>query len=506
MNKVGFQISNMNLKQNKSDENKKSESSTMVDPIVDEEKSNAARNAIGATALSAIVLAGIGIATKGKLWGKQAQEAAIDTLQAKPHIIPDELNEEGKKYIKVIKQKLDGKITCKVKDKKSNELNELGQYYHIQEMKMNIKKQMIEEGKLNYQIEFKKNKITIKDGEIKTLINEKGDSWQITEATDKEFVKELKKAINTENEKRVAYEISTRKGLKHLEAQEKSVQLKKNQSDTNNELYIKKQHQIKEKEYSNWWNSALKQNAKETFFIKSLETINLRANGLKLNEGIVIDGQKFVFKKGKLEKVLDVNNKEIVMDENINLKKLEAVLSQRYEQKVVVPRLKKQIKNATSIYTENINNIENILKDLEHTKVPENREVIKKLADKEYTFCFDKSEDEPFLKYIKIVDGNGKKLKYSSLVTEDGWQVKDGKNTYIFIKDKKEKHKLICLYRDPNSCNIGDVDYYQIKYARSGSNSARGSYKMPNYIFCDTQNSKVIKGDFCDFNITESLS
>lgn len=210
MEKVGFKVSNVNFKQNSNSENKQNVST----PIVDEEKSNAAKYAIGATALATIVVAGI--ATKGKLWGKTSGKAVAETQQSKPNnlVNPESLNEEGRKVYLNIKQKLDGSITCKVKDKKSNELKELGQYYHMQEQKMNnIKEQLKKENILNYQIEFKKNKITVKNGEIEKLINENGESWQITEATDKEFVKELKQAINKENDKRVVNEISTREGL-----------------------------------------------------------------------------------------------------------------------------------------------------------------------------------------------------------------------------------------------------------------------------------------------------
>lgn len=130
--------------------NLKSQQSFTSAPEVDEEKSNAVKYMIGATALAAVV--GLGIAGyKGKLGkgvqkllggAESAAEKAVESDASKagnetPKIKPEELNEESRKVYLDIKQKLDGKITCNVNDKKSNELNELGQYYHAQEMKMN---------------------------------------------------------------------------------------------------------------------------------------------------------------------------------------------------------------------------------------------------------------------------------------------------------------------------------------------------------------------------------
>ena len=484
MDKVGFNVASVNFKQNKNTENKKRVSS----PIVDDEKSKAAKYAIGATALATIVIAGI--ATKGKLWGKRTERIVTETQQSKSDSIvkPEELNEEGRKVYLNIKQKLDGKITCKVKDKKSNELNELGQYYHIQEMKMsNIKEQLIKEDKLNYQIEFKKNNVTVKNGEVENLINEKGESWQITEATDKEFVKELKQAINQENDKRVVDELSVREGLNYLEAQEKSTRLTKIESDKNNEEWLRAQHQVKEEEYSSWWNNALAQKAKETLFAKRLETIGLCANGLKLNEEIVANGQKFVFKKGQLEKVLDANNKEIVMDKNVALDELESILSKKYELEVVVPKLKKQIKSANNMCKENINNIQNIFKELEPSII-ESGEITKKVADKEYTFSVHKFDDDIDLSRVKIVSENGQKSEF--YFDDDIVSIKDGKNEYKFLYEKG-KYRLISMNRKLNSCDIGDVSYYDIPYYKSNNQSVV-NYKMPG---CTEFNSDITEFD-----------
>ena len=500
-NSVGFkQVAKPNLKSSQNFTSKPEE--------VDEEKSNASKCMIGATALASIV--GFGIAGRKGYLGKGIKkflggaEKAVEKETSKagnetPKIKSEELNEEGRKTYLDIKQKLDGRITCNVKDKKSNELNELGQYYHAQEMKMNnvinnFKEQFIKENKLNYQIEFKKNKITVENGRVANLTNEKGESWQITEATDKEFVKELKQAINKENDKRVVNEFSTREGLNYLEAQEKSVQQKKVQSDKNNGEWVKKQRQLKEQEYSNWWNNALEQKVKETLFSKNLETINLRANGLKLNEEIVANGQKFVFRKGKLKKVLDANNKEVKMDKNVNLDEIASILSQKYEKKVVVPRLKKQIKNTTSIYTENLKNIDTIFKDLEPTITGENR-ITKKVADKEYTFYVDKYKDQAYWDRVDIVAENGQKLRITSDFSDaDVIQVKDGKDSYEFLYEKG-KYKLIAMDREANKCNIGDVSYYRIPHYKS-NNNAEVYYKMPNYY---KLGSNVSESNSCSF-------
>ena len=77
MDKVGFNVASVNFKQNKNAGNKKRVSS----PIVDDEKSKAAKYAIGATALATIVIAGI--ATKGKLWGKRTERIVTETQQSK---------------------------------------------------------------------------------------------------------------------------------------------------------------------------------------------------------------------------------------------------------------------------------------------------------------------------------------------------------------------------------------------------------------------------------------
>lgn len=470
MEKVGFKVSNVNFKQNSNSENKQNVST----PIVDEEKSNAAKYAIGATALATIVVAGI--ATKGKLWGKTSGKAVAETQQSKPNnlVNPESLNEEGRKVYLNIKQKLDGSITCKVKDKKSNELKELGQYYHMQEQKMNnIKEQLKKENILNYQIEFKKNKITVKNGEIEKLINENGESWQITEATDKEFVKELKQAINKENDKRVVNEISTREGLSYLEAEEKSVKLKKSESDKNNEEWLRTQHQTKEKEYSDWWNNELNQKAKETLFAKNLETIGLYANGLKLDEEVVANGQKFVFKKGKLEKVLDADNKEIKIDKNVALGELESILSEKYELGVIVPKLKKQINNATAFVSEEMKNIQNILHDLKPTGTESGKtRISKEIAGRVY--AFDMFDDE--LLKVSVDNKNGQKFKI--FFKEGTICLSEGKNRYEFISEKG-KYRLICLDRDLSNCNVGDVSYYRIPYYRN-NNHAEVRYKMPH--------------------------
>lgn len=356
-----------------------------------------------------------------------------------------------------------------------------------------IKEQLIKEGKLNYQIEFKKNKIFVKNGEAENLVNEKGEPWKITEATDKDFVKELKQAINNENDKRVADELSMREGLDYLETQEKATKLKKIKSDENNKKWLREQHQVKEEEYSNWWNNALAQRAKETLFPKTMEQIGLYASGLKLNEEIVAQGQKFVFKNGKLEKILNANNKEVTIDKNVDFKEILLTLSKKYELEIVVPKLKKQISNVTSMYTENINNTINVFKDLKFdvTEKGKLQKITKNVADNEYTFEVSNGS-EPFLKRALVKYKDGKKLEFYF----DGnvISIKEGKDNYKFLC-KKGNYKLISMTRDNNNCNIGDVTYYRIPYYKDNNRSAV-EYKMPNYKEFD---SNIHKFDNCSF-------